>query len=214
MSSLADDVHMRRAIALARDRLGTTWPNPVVGCVIARGGDVVAEAVTGPGGPDSAGRRLHAEEQALIAAGDASAGATAYITLEPCAQRSSGRPSCTERLIAARIGRAVIACPDPSPLASGQGLDRLSAAGVMVETGRLADEAEPLYAGYRRRLETGWPLVQVSDKGYGFDAAFNLDAGEDPTRALSRFGEAGYTRLWVKKGGELATLLHGLGLLD
>jgi diaminohydroxyphosphoribosylaminopyrimidine deaminase/5-amino-6-(5-phosphoribosylamino)uracil reductase len=93
-------------------------------------------------------------------------------------------------------------------------LARLAAAGVAVETGGLAAEADDLYAGYRRRLETGRPLVQASDKGYGFDAAFNLQAGEDLTEALSRFGKAGYTRLWVESGGELATLLRERGLLN
>jgi diaminohydroxyphosphoribosylaminopyrimidine deaminase/5-amino-6-(5-phosphoribosylamino)uracil reductase len=214
MTSTTDDAHMRRAIALARSRLGTTWPNPVVGCLIVRGNEVLSEAVTGPGGADSAAQRLHAEEQALIAAGETADGATAYITLEPCARRSSGRPSCTDRMISARIARAVVACLDPSPLAAGEGLARLEAAGVTVETGRLAGEAEDLYAGYRRRLETGWPLIQASEKGYGFDAAFNLEAGEDLTQALTRFGAAGYTRLWVENGSELATLLRERGLLE
>lgn len=211
---MSDDVHMRRAIALARSRLGTTWPNPVVGCVIVRGGAFMSEAVTGPGGPDSAAQRLHAEEQALIAAGDAAAGGDAYITLEPCARRSSGRPSCADRLIAAKIARAVVACEDPSPLAAGRGLARLAAAGIAVETGCLAGEAEDLYAGYRRRLETGRPLVEAAEKGYGFDAAFNPEPGEDFVQALQRFGADGYTRLWVESGGELAALLGEQGLLD
>jgi pyrimidine deaminase RibD-like protein len=146
MDRALDERMMRRAIAIARARLGQTGDNPAVGCVIARGDDVLAEAATGAGG------RPHAEEQALALAGDAARGATAYVSLEPCAERSSGAASCSERLIAAGIVRVVIAGADPSAKASGRGEARLRAAGVAVEAGLLANEAEPLYADYRRRL--------------------------------------------------------------
>jgi len=209
-----DHQHMRRAIGLARERQGLTWPNPVVGCVIARDVQVLAEAATGPGGLDSAARRLHAEEQALIDAGGEAGGATAYVTLEPCAQRSSGRASCTDRLIAAGIARVAVACHDPSPLAAGHGLERLRAAGVQVEAGMLADEAAGLYAGYRRRLATGRPLVEPADNGIGFDSAFNLRSGESLVQALGRFGDAGYTRLWVERGGMLERRLRNEGFLN
>lgn len=205
---------MRRAIALARARLGSTWPNPTVGCVIARDDAVIAEAATGPGGPDSAGQRLHAEEQALIEAADAARGAVAYITLEPCGRRSSARPSCAERLVAAGVARVVVACKDPSPLAAGLGLERLRAADLAVETGFLADEAADLYAGYRRRLMTGRPLVEAADNGSGFDARFSAQIGEDLAQALSRLGEAGYTRLWVRRGDPLEDRLRQARLLD
>jgi diaminohydroxyphosphoribosylaminopyrimidine deaminase/5-amino-6-(5-phosphoribosylamino)uracil reductase len=214
MSAQVDHAHMRRAIALAMARQGTTWPNPVVGCVIARGGEVLAEAATGPGGTDSAALRLHAEEQALIEAGEAAKGATAYVTLEPCAQRSSARASCTERLIAAGIARVAIACGDPSPLAAGRGVARLRAAAVAVETEMLADEAAGPYAGYRRRLSTGRPLVEAADNGSGFDTQFRPLQGESLTQALQRFGESGYTRLWVERDGMLEHRLRGEGLLD
>ena len=104
---------MLRAIEVAKANLGKTAPNPVVGCVIVRGGQVLAEAATAPGG------RPHAEEQALE--GVDATGATAYVTLEPCGARSSGVASCSQRLIAAGVARVVYACEDPSPLASGQG---------------------------------------------------------------------------------------------
>jgi len=143
---------MRRAIALARSRLGETGDNPAVGCVIARDGVVLAEAATAQGG------RPHAEEQALVLAGETALGATAYVTLEPCGARSSGAPSCAERLIAAGVARVVVACAeDISPHASGRGIERLIAAGVAVETGVLAAEAAPLYAEYLRRLAEGGP---------------------------------------------------------
>lgn len=124
---------MRRAIAAALANLGKTAPNPVVGCVIVRDGAVLAEAATAPGG------RPHAEEQAL--AGIDARGATAYVTLEPCGARSSGAASCAERLAAAGVARVVIACEDPSPYASGQGIERLKAAGVETVCGLLAQEA-------------------------------------------------------------------------
>jgi diaminohydroxyphosphoribosylaminopyrimidine deaminase/5-amino-6-(5-phosphoribosylamino)uracil reductase len=209
-----DHLHMRLAIALARERLGATWPNPAVGCVIARGGDVLAQAATGPGGIGSAGHRLHAEEQALTDAGGEATGATAYVTLEPCAQRSSGRASCTDLLIAAGVARVAVACKDPSELASGQGLERLRAAGVIVDADMLTDEAADLYAGYWRRLATGRPLVEPADSGLGFDAPFVLAYEESLIQALHRLGEAGYTRLWVERGGILELMLRNQKLLN
>jgi len=214
MPAKTDHRHMRRAIALARGRQGATWPNPVVGCVIARNDDILAEAVTGPGGTDSAAQRLHAEEQALIDAGATARGATAYVTLEPCAQRSSGRASCADRLIASGVARVAVACRDPSPLAAGQGLDRLRAAAIIVESDILTDEAADLYAGYWRRLATGRPLVEAADNGLGFDSAFTLGPGESLVQALHRFGEAGYTRLWVERGGMLEHMLRDQDFLN
>jgi len=134
----ADDQLMRRAIALARGRVGQTADNPAVGCVIASKGEVVAEAATAIGG------RPHAEEQAVALAGVAARGAVAYVSLEPCGERSSGAPSCAERLAAAGIARVVYAAPNPHPLSAGRGPAHLRAAGVAVEGGRLADEAAGL----------------------------------------------------------------------
>jgi len=139
VSRRTDERHMRRAIELARAVLGLTSPNPAVGCVIARGASVIAEAATAPGG------RPHAEEQALAAAGEAARGSTAFVTLEPCAVRSSGAPSCSERLIAAGAARVVFACGDSHALARGAGPAALSRAGLEVEGGFLADEAAGLY---------------------------------------------------------------------
>ena len=146
MDRAVDERLMQRAIALARGRLGQTGDNPSVGCVIARGEVVLAEAATGVGG------RPHAEEQALALAGETARGTTAYVSLEPCAERSSGAPSCSGRLARAGVARVVIAGDDPSPKASGQGGNRLREAGIAVETGVLAAEADALYADYRRRL--------------------------------------------------------------
>jgi len=140
-----DETWMRRAITLARANLGLTGDNPSVGCVIVKDGAVLGEAATAPGG------RPHAEEQALDAAGAAAAGATAYVTLEPCGERSAGHASCGERLAEARVARVVVACPDPSAFASGRGLERLRAAGIPVDLGLLREEASALYTDYRPR---------------------------------------------------------------
>ena len=203
----SDDIRfMGRAIELARARMGETWPNPAVGCVIVKDGEVVAEAATAAGG------RPHAEEQAAPAAGDKARGATAYVTMEPCGARSSGRTSCSHFLIDAGISRIVVAAVDPSPFASGRGVERLLKAGLEVETGLLAQEAAILYEGYLHRVETGRPMVRVSEDGTGFDARFAASAKADLTTELQRLGEAGYTRVWVGPG-ELADALAAHGLL-
>lgn len=197
---------MRRAIDLARAHMGRTWPNPSVACVIVKDGEVVAEAATADGG------RPHAEEQAVPAAGDKARGSTAYVTLEPCGARSSGRRSCAHFLVEAGVARVVVACVDPSPFASGRGVERLRQAGLKVETGLLSDEAAVLYEGYLHRLETGRPMVRLSSDGAGFDARFAASAKADLTTELKRLGEAGYTRLWTSPG-DLADALRVQGLL-
>jgi diaminohydroxyphosphoribosylaminopyrimidine deaminase/5-amino-6-(5-phosphoribosylamino)uracil reductase len=140
-----DETWMRRAIALARPGVGATGDNPSVGCVIVANGRAVGEGATGAGG------RPHAEEVALDAAGEAAKGAVAYVTLEPCGERSSGAASCGERLVRAGVTRVVIAAADASALAAGRGIMRLREAGVTVETGLLSQEAAGLYGAYRPR---------------------------------------------------------------
>ena len=207
MTSPADDeTHMRRAIGLALANMGLTWPNPSVGCVVVKDGEVVGEAATAAGG------RPHAEEQAVPAAGDRARGATAYVTMEPCGARSSGRSSCSHFLAEAGVARVVIACMDPSPFASGRGGERLRQAGLTVETGLLNDEAVVLYEGYLHRLETGRPMVRISADGAGFDARFAASPRADLVTELKRLGEAGYTRLWTAPG-DLADALAEQGLL-
>lgn len=143
METMRDEDFMRRAIALAAENVGRTADNPSVGCVIVAAGAIVGEGVTARGG------RPHAEEQALDAAGAAAVRATAYVTLEPCAKRSSGGLSCSERLAAAGVARVVVACADASVFADGAGVRRLREHGLAVEVGLLAGEAAKLYADYR-----------------------------------------------------------------
>lgn len=133
---------MRRALALASAQAGRTGDNPAVGCVLVKDAAILAEAATADGG------RPHAEEQALAQAGDAARGATAYVTLEPCARRSSGSPSCTDLLIAAGIARVVIAAGDPHPFAAGVGVERLRTAGVHIALGLLEPEARDVNAAF------------------------------------------------------------------
>src|ERR1700710_844151 len=111
--SAADDLnHMRAALALARRGLGSTWPNPSVGCVLVRDGRVVGRGVTAPGG------RPHAEVVALAAAGGVARGAPAYVTLEPCSHHGQ-TPPWADTLIAAGVARVVVACGDPDRRVDG-----------------------------------------------------------------------------------------------
>lgn len=207
MTAADDQTYMRRALDAARAMLGRTWPNPAVGCVVVKDGAVLAQIATAPGG------RPHAEEQALTLAGEAARGATVYITLEPCGQRSNGVCSCSQRLAEAGVGRVVIAAENPEAMSAGRGLERLRAAGVPVELGFLAQEAEPLYRGFRHRLATGLPLVEAATSGEGFDGAFAARPDEDIESALRRMGREGYGRLWAPEGSPLALQLKNVGFL-
>lgn len=139
----AHNQHMQRALELARFQAGRTAPNPSVGCVILdRDGQKLSEAATGDGG------RPHAEQLALedLQVG-AAAGGTAYVTLEPCRERSTGEASCSQRLIEAGIAKVMVASRDPHPLGR-DGLERLREAGIHVELGILQAEADDFYADF------------------------------------------------------------------
>lgn len=152
--SALDYAMMARALRLAARGLATTQPNPRVGCVIVQGDRVVGE-----GWHQRAGE-AHAEVSALQMAGDQARGATAYVTLEPCAHQ--GRtPPCADALIAAGVARVVMAGKDPNPRVNGGGAARLEAAGVTVETGLMAAEARELNRGFLSRFERGRPWLRV-----------------------------------------------------
>lgn len=145
---------MARALELAGRGLETTHPNPRVGCVIAQ-----CEEVVGEGWHERAGEP-HAEVNALRDAGPKAAGATAYVTLEPCSHH--GRtPPCVDALIAARVARVIFALEDPNPRVSGKGLEALRRAGVAVESGLMADEAAEINLGFLKRMRAGRPWVTV-----------------------------------------------------
>jgi len=142
---MSDEVFMRRALDVAARNSGATGGNPSVGCVIVKDGAVIAEGVTDAGG------RPHAEERALQGADVR--GATAYVTLEPCAKRTSGAVSCSDHLISAGVARVVIAARDPHPFADGAGIARMRAAGVAVEVGVLEADARSQNAAFFARWE-------------------------------------------------------------
>jgi len=152
--SAADHRFMAQALRLAQRGLFTTDPNPRVGCVIADGDRLVGQGWHArAGGP-------HAEVAALDDAGQAVRGMTAYVTLEPCAHHGRTGP-CTRALLDAGIGRVVVAVEDPHARVAGDGLRQLRAAGVAVETGLLAAQAEELNAGFFKRARSGRPWLRV-----------------------------------------------------
>ena len=146
---------MRRAIELAMRGRGRVEPNPMVGCVIARQGRIIAEGHYQQfGGP-------HAEVNALAACADP-AGATAFVSLEPCCGYADKRtPPCTRALIGAKLSRVVAACQDPNPYVSGKGLAELRSAPIAVEEGLLADEARQLDAAYFKTILQRRPYVTL-----------------------------------------------------
>lgn len=149
-----DAHYMARALELARKGLYSTHPNPRVGCVIVRDGQVVGE-----GWHVRAGEP-HAEVHALRQAGELARGACAYVTLEPCSHH--GRtPPCAEALVKAGVARVVAAMQDPNPQVAGQGLKRLADVGIEVASGVLEAEARALNPGFLKRMEHGLPFVRV-----------------------------------------------------
>ena len=161
---------MALALRLARRGLYTTDPNPRVGCVIADG-----DRVVGSGWHEAAGG-AHAEIAALNDAGEPVRGLTAYVTLEPCAFH--GRtPPCVDALIEAGIGRVVVPIEDPHERVRGQGLQRLREAGVEVESGLLAGQAEDLNPGFLKRMRTGRPWLRVKS-AVSLDGRTGLANGE------------------------------------
>jgi len=145
---------MSRALDLAARGQGTAEPNPLVGCVVTRNGQVVGE-----GWHEHYGQ-AHAEINALRAAGAEAAGGTLYVTLEPCCHHGQ-TPPCTQAVQAAGISRAVIAQSDPFPQVNRQGIAELEAAGITVEVGLLAAQARHLNAPYIKRLTTGEPWIHA-----------------------------------------------------
>ncbi len=153
MFSGDDHRHMAHALRLAERGLFTTDPNPRVGCVLVRDGEVVGE-----GWHERTGEP-HAEINALHAAGDQAANATAYVTLEPCCHQ--GRtPPCTDSLIKAGVSRVIVAMQDPNPQVAGKGLQILQQAGIETSAGLMALDAEKLNPGFMKRMKQGRPWIR------------------------------------------------------
>jgi len=152
--SAIDHAMMARALRLAERGAFTTKPNPMVGCVIAKDGEIVGEGWhQRAGGP-------HAEVLALQGVGDSARGATAYVTLEPCSHVGRTGP-CADALVAAGITRVVGAMRDPNPLVDGSGFERLRAAGIDVEIGLMETLARELNRGFLSRVERGRPWLRI-----------------------------------------------------
>ncbi|MGN6376564.1 MAG: bifunctional diaminohydroxyphosphoribosylaminopyrimidine deaminase/5-amino-6-(5-phosphoribosylamino)uracil reductase RibD [Sphingomonas sp.] len=162
---------MVAALALSSRGQGRAAPNPDVGCVIVRDGRVVGRGWTQPGG------RPHAEAMALAQAGPAARGATAYVTLEPCAHDSTRGPACSHLLVEAGMARAVIAMRDPDPRTDGAGAARLAAAGIAVTRDVLADGAREAMAGFLTRRTLGRPQVTLK-LATSLDGCIALASGE------------------------------------
>lgn len=167
---MSDEIYMARALKLAGHGRFTTHPNPNVGCVIVKDGEVVGEGFHLRAGEP------HAEVHALRMAGEKARGATAYVTLEPCSHH--GRtPPCCEALIAAGVTRVVAAMQDPNPQVAGRGLYRLQQEGVEVSHGLMMSEAEALNKGFLKRMRTGFPYIQLK-LGASLDGRTAMANGE------------------------------------
>lgn len=190
-----DPQHLRLmdvALAHAFSGLGTTAPNPSVGCVIATDGRIIAAAVTAPGG------RPHAEAQALEKAGEAARGADVYVTLEPCSHHGK-TPPCAEALMSAGVARVFVACTDPDTRVSGRGIAMLREAGIEVIENVRRSDAETINAGFFTRVRTGLPLVLQDRRANIFDADLVPGPDESLDAALQRLGREGMTRVRVPK---------------
>ena len=193
-----DERWMRRALDLAARARGRTSPNPMVGAVLVKDGEVVGEGFHAYAGSD------HAEVVALNEAEAAAAGSTLYVGLEPCCHH--GRtPPCVERIVAAGVRRVVAACEDPNPAVSGKGIAALRAAGIQVDLGVLAEEATRLNEAFFTYIRTGRPFVILK-------AAASLDGKIATRTGESRWitGEAARHRVHQLRN-EVDVVLVGIG---
>ena len=168
-----DERWMTAAAALGERGRGRTAPNPCVGCLIVKDGRLIGRGWTQEGG------RPHAEAMALDEAGEEARGATAYVTLEPCAEPGRG-PACTDELVRAGVARVVAAIRDPYPSVDGKGFEKLRAAGIAVDIGPCAAEAERTMAGFLTRQRLGRPYVTLK-------LAMSLDGKIAPASGSSRW---------------------------
>ena len=162
---------MAEAVRLGEAARGRTAPNPNVGCVIVKDRAIVGRGATGIGG------RPHAEAVALEEAGPVANGATLYTTLEPCAHASDRGPTCAALIPQSGIARAVIAVEDPDPRTSGQGIERLKAAGIKIKLGEGTEAARDSMSGYLSRIECGRPRITLK-LALSIDGKIALPSGE------------------------------------
>ncbi|MET0061844.1 MAG: bifunctional diaminohydroxyphosphoribosylaminopyrimidine deaminase/5-amino-6-(5-phosphoribosylamino)uracil reductase RibD [Candidatus Thiodiazotropha endolucinida] len=200
MNSALDQRFMARAIQLARLGWYSTHPNPRVGCLIVKEGEVIAEGYHRRAGEP------HAERNALAKAGVAASGATAYVTMEPCCHH--GRtPPCTEALIESGVKRVVVGMPDPNPLVAGQGLELLRQAGIQVTEGVMRPQVEALNPGFIKRMIHGLPYIRCK-------MAMSLDGRTAMADGESQWITSPAARVDVQKlRAQSAAILTGVGTL-
>ncbi|HSZ57206.1 MAG TPA: bifunctional diaminohydroxyphosphoribosylaminopyrimidine deaminase/5-amino-6-(5-phosphoribosylamino)uracil reductase RibD [Tepidisphaeraceae bacterium] len=178
-----DESFMRSALALAAKGRGAVEPNPMVGCVIVRNDRLIGEGYHRKfGGP-------HAEANALEACTESPAGATAYVTLEPCCHPNKKTPPCVPRLIEAKLARVVVGCVDPNPAVSGKGIEELRQAGIEVTAPELEAECKQLSTPFFKRVLHGLPYVtlkwaQSSNGKVGGPAGKRVWISNDASRCL------------------------------
>lgn len=193
----ADQHFLDHAIRLGAQGMGRTWPNPSVGCVLVKNGHVLAAARSADGG------RPHAETQALAAAGNAAKGATAYVSLEPCAHHGKTAP-CAQALIDAGVKRVVIATIDPDPRVSGRGIAMLEKAGITVEKKESPVAARDL-RGFFTRVHEGIPYVAAK-------IASSLDGHMADTHGESQWITSGAARTHAHSlRAQFDAILTGIG---
>ncbi|PVV24855.1 MAG: riboflavin biosynthesis protein RibD, partial [gamma proteobacterium symbiont of Ctena orbiculata] len=191
---------MARAIQLAKRGWYSTHPNPRVGCLIVKDGEVIAEGFHRRAGEP------HAERNALADAGVAARGATLYVTLEPCCHQ--GRtPPCTDALIESGVKRVVVAMPDPNPLVAGRGMELLRQAGIQVTEGVMRSQAEALNPGFIKRMTRGLPLIRCK-------MAMSLDGRTAMADGESQWITSPAARADVQRlRAQSAAILTGVGTL-
>lgn len=200
MNSAFDQGYMARAVQLAKRGWYSTHPNPRVGCLIVKDGEIIAEGYHRRAGEP------HAERNALAAAGAAARGATLYVTLEPCCHQ--GRtPPCTDALIESGVKRVVVAMSDPNPLVAGRGMEQLREAGIQVTEGVMRSQAEALNTGFIKRMTHGRPLVRCK-------MAMSLDGRTAMADGESQWITSPAARADVQRlRAQSAAILTGVGTL-
>jgi len=194
----SSEEYMQRALDLARRAEGRTRPNPAVGAVVVRDGEVVGE------GFHPAAGEPHAEIFALREAGDKARGADLYVTLEPCSHQGRTGP-CAEAVIAAGIGRVIIGTPDPNPLVSGRGMARMKDAGIPVVCGVLEDECRRLIAPFAKHVVSGLPYLILK-------SAITLDGFTATASGDSRWITNSASRLHVHRlRNRVDAIMVGIG---
>lgn len=190
-----DHAMMARALRLAERGAYTTRPNPMVGCVVAQGAEIVGEGFHARAGEP------HAEVLALLAAGRRAKGATAYVSLEPCAHTGRTGP-CAEALVAAGVSRVVAAMRDPFPQVDGAGFEKLAAAGIAVDSGLMEAQARALNRGWLSRIERGRPWLRVK-LATSLDGRSALASGE--SKWISCEASRHDVQRWRARAGAILT---------